>query len=178
MSDIKSLLKQAKRRQTTEDVCLRGDLAGEYDQLAKQLEQLPANNKLGGDPERARIQAEMDRLRGEMQDATVPFALRALSDARFQEIVDEHPPRRIGDDVNERDADAGFNRSTFYPALIRACVVDPMLDDEAWSLLLDNPDTALSPGQLSKLRMAALEVNGRSVDVPFSSAGSSGSPAS
>jgi hypothetical protein len=85
-------------------VCLRGDLAGEYDALEKALAQLPPNNKLGGDPERQRIAAEMDRLRAEMQAGTVPFVLRALGDAAFQELVDAHPPRRDGDDVNVADA--------------------------------------------------------------------------
>jgi hypothetical protein len=176
MTDIKGLLKLAKRRQHTEDVCLRGDLAHEYDRLERQLAQLPANNKLGGDPERQRIAAEMDRVRAEMQAGTVPFVLHALPDADFQKLIDDHPPRRDGDEVNDRDAAHGFDRSTFYPALIRACVAEPTLDGEDWALLFDNPDTALSPGQMLKLREAALEVNGREVDVPFSPAASNVSP--
>jgi hypothetical protein len=170
MTSIKEKLKQARRRETTEDVCLRGDLAGEYEQLEKQLAALPPNNKLGGDPQRVRIEAELERVRAEMQDGTVPFTLRALSDSKFQRLIDAHPVRRDGDDVNERDAELGYDRSTFYPALIKASVVEPTLDAEDWELLFDE---GLSRGQMSRLRDAALVVNGQSVDVPFSRAASS-----
>jgi len=173
MTDIKSMLKNAKRRQATEDVCLRGDLAGEYDDLEKQLAQLPKNTKLGGDSERQRITSEMDRLRAEMREGTIPFVLRALGDTAFQALVDAHPPRREGDEVNEGDAQTGFDRSTFYRALIEACVVEPELDAEDWDLLFTE---GLSRGQSSKLRMAALRINGGDVDVPFSPADSSESP--
>lgn len=174
--DVKGLLKQAKRRQVTEDVCLRGDLAGEYERLEKQLEKLPASNKLGGDPQRQTIQDEMERLRAEMAEATVPFVLAALSDAAFQQLVDDHPPRRDdGVEVNPGDAGVGFNRVTFYPAAIRACVIEPTLDAEDWALLLDNPDTAISAGQMMALKLAVMEVNGKAVDVPFSPADSNAS---
>lgn len=172
--DIKGLLKQAKRLTTTVDVCLRGDLAAEYEQLERQLAKLPPNNKLGGDPERQRIAAEMDRVRGEMAAGTVAFRLQALSDAAFQRLVDEHPPRRDGDDVNDRDAHAGYNRATFYDALIRACTIDPTLDDEDWQLLLG--EDGMSPGQKLKLSVEASRVNGQEVDVPFSPAASNANP--
>lgn len=165
MTDIKSLLKQAKRRETTEDVCLRGDLVGEQEQLQRQLAQLPKSDKLGGDPERQRITAELERLLAEMRDATVTFTLRALPDADFQRLVDEHPPRRDGDEPNRGDAQAGYNRATFSRALIRACVVDPLLDDEDWHLVFAE---ALDPLQVTRLYMAAARVNGGNADVPFS----------
>lgn len=176
MSDVKSLIKKSRRPTATVEVCLRGDLATEYDQLERKLRDLPASNKLGGDPEKPRLQAELDRIRQEMTEGTVPFVLRALSDADFQRLVDEHPPRREGDEINERDANSGFNRATFYPALVRVCTVDPDLDDEAWSMLLDDPDTALSAGQFAALRIEAMAVNGKEVDIPFSSADSGPNP--
>lgn len=174
MSEIKDKLRLAKRRQATEPVCLRGDLAGEYDDLERQLAELPSSNKLGGDPERARITAEMERLRAEMQEGTVPFTLRALADTPYQRLVDAHPPRREGDEVNANDARWGFDWSTFPRALIKVCTVEPILDEEDWSLLFGE-EVGLSPGQVARLREIALTVNGRSVDVPFSSAASSGS---
>lgn len=171
--DIKAKLKRARRRQATEEVCLRGDLAGEFEQLEVQLEALPKSNKLAGDPERTRLQEAMDRVRADMQADTVPFTLRALPDTPYQELVDAHPPRRDGDEVNASDARWGFNWSTFPRALIRACTVEPVLDDEDWALLFGE-DVGLSPGQLARLREVALTVNGRSVDVPFSPAASNG----
>lgn len=173
MSDIKALLKQAKRRQTTEQVCLRGDLAGQYEQLQRELAKLPPNNKLGGDPERLRITAEMDGLREEMQAGTVPFVLQALPEPDFQKLVEGHPPRRDGDGVNELDAQNGYNRATFLPALIRASVIEPLLDEEDWELLFAE---GLGYGQVGQLAAAADRVNGGRVDVPFSPAGSSVNP--
>lgn len=173
MIDIKALLKQATRLQTTEAVCLRGDLAGQREQLQRQLGKLPKSDKLGGDPERQRIQAEIDRLTDEMKAGTVDFVLRALSQPQFQQLIDAHPPRRDGDDVNARDAEAGFDRSAFYGPLIRACVVEPGLDAEDWDLLFGE---GLSPGEFYRLGRAALQVNGQEVDVPFSSDDSSESP--
>ena len=175
-TDVKALLKLVKRRETTVDMCLRGDLAGEYDALSKQLANLPAGaERLNGDPERQRLQAELDRIAGEMAEGTVPFVLRALPQAEFQMLIDSHPPRRVGDDVNEADARSGFNRATFYRTLIPASVVEPALDAQEWALLFD---VGLSQGQFMKLAAAAMEVNGDPVDVPFSSAASNGSPAS
>lgn len=174
MSDIKGLIKGKRRRQTTEPVCLRGDLAGEYDDLATQLERLPDSNKLGGDPNRRRITDEMDRLRAEMEEATVTFRLEAMPDAQFQQLMEDHPPRRDGDEVNAGDAEAGYDRATFYRPLVRACTIDPELDDEDWDLLLG--EDGLSPADMSRLIAAALRVNTRRVDVPFSPAGSNGNP--
>ena len=173
MTSVKDKIRQRKRLSADVKVCLRGDLAAEYEQYERQLAELPANTKLGGDPERARIQAEMDRLRTEMAEGTVEFRLEALSDARFQELVDEHPPRRDGDDVNARDAEAGYNRATFFDALIRASTVSvdgDTLDDEDWGILLG--EDGISAGQKVALSTEASRINGQGVDVPFSRAGS------
>lgn len=170
MSNFKQKLRQARRREATVDVCLRGDLAGEYEQLEKHLAELPTNTKLGGDPERQRLAAELDRVRAEMQEGTEPFKLRALSENAFQRLIDQHPPRRKGDEVDEVDAAYGYDRSTFPQALIQASTYEPELDDEDWALLFDQ---ALSRGQFATLRTAAQLVNGQQVDVPFSSAASS-----
>lgn len=172
--DIKALLKQAKRRTATVEVCLRGDLAGEYEQLERDLAKLPPNNRLAGTPERQRITAELERLRGEMADGTVTFRLEALSDAAFQRLVDEHPPRRDGDEVRERDAEHGFNWDTFPGALVRACTVEPDLDADDWELLLG--EDGMSRGQRLELTLEVLRVNGSAVDVPFSPGGSNASP--
>jgi len=172
--DIKALLKQARRRTARVEVCLRGDLAGEYEQLERDLAKLPPNNRLGGDPERQRITADMERLRTEMAEGTVTFRLEALSDTAFQRLVDEHPPRRDGDEINERDAQSGYNRATFYDALVRACTVEPELDDEDWELLLG--EDGMSPGQKLNLSLEASRINGESVDVPFSPAATNANP--
>lgn len=175
MTDIKAILKQAKRPSTTVEVCLRGDLAAEYEQHERDLAKLPkAGGKLSGDPERARITAELDRLRSEMAEGTVTFTVRALPPADFQQLVDAHPPRRRGEEADQGDADSGFDRSALYRPLIQACVVEPTLDAEDWELLFTE---ALTQGQFLNLGLAALRVNAGGVDIPFSPSGSGANPA-
>lgn len=170
MTDVKTLIKQRRRREATVDVCLRGDLAGQYEALARKLKEAEIGNSLAGNPERHRLRDEMERLREEMVAATVPFRLCAMPAPEFQDLWDAHPPRRKGDEVDPRDEAVGFNRSTLFPPLIRACVVEPQLDEEDWEGLLGKD--GLSDGQFADLALAALSVNRRPVDVPFSLADS------
>lgn len=174
MTDIKTILKKRKRRTATVEVCLRGDLAGEYEALERELANLPAGNKLGGDPRKAELQQKMEQVRAEMAEGTITFRLEAVPDDRFQEIVDEHPPRRAGDDVDPRDARTMVNGPAFNKAVIRACTVEPELDDDDWELLL-GPD-GMSSGEKMRLATEATRICSQPVDVPFSSAASNGNP--
>lgn len=174
MTDIKTILKKRKRRFATVDVCLRGDLAGEYEALERELANLPDSNKLGGDSRKADLQQRMEQVRAEMAEGTITFHLEALSDDRYQELVDENPPRRAGDDVDQRDARSMVNGPAFNKALIRACTVEPELDDGDWELLL-GPD-GMSAGEKMRLASEAARICVVPVDVPFSSAASNGNP--
>jgi hypothetical protein len=100
-----------------------------------------------------------------MRDSTVPFTFRAMPRPKWRHLLAAHPPR----EGNDRDAEMGYNPDSFYPAIIRACVIDPEITAEEWSELLDEK---LSDNQFAQLSAAAFVVNEGDVSIPFSSAAS------
>lgn len=172
MSDIKERIKAARLPERTVQLCLRGDLQAEFEDLERQLEEalrVPAD-ALEGDasvPLAERIEA----LRQQMLDETVTFRLRAMTRSAWRAFVAEHPPRKDPEtgDIDERDQVLLLNVETFYPDLIRRSVFDPELDDSEWALLLDE---ALTDRQFGVLADAAWGLNRRDIDIPFSSAAS------
>ncbi|MEU4782841.1 hypothetical protein [Micromonospora sp. NPDC023633] len=170
-TDFTTLLAAAKLPERTVPICLRGDLVAEFEDLERQLEdelRTPAVS-LEGDGSGA-IADRMEALRAEMQAHTYPFRLRAMARPAWRAFVAAHPPRKDdAGEVDERDRIIGVNIETFYPALVRASVVDPQLDDAQWARLLDE---VLTDRQFDELANAAWGLNRREVDVPFSPAAS------
>ena len=106
-------------------------------------------------------------MREEMLADSVEFRFRALPRLAYTQLLREHKPR----DDDEFDKAQGFNADTFFEAIIRACLVEPELDDEDWLALLGdgtvkNPGV-LSSAQFDKLADCAYSVNRRDVNVPF-----------
>lgn len=172
MPNFKKMLSQAKRPERTVPVCLRGDLAADFEQVERQLEeaQKKASDSLAASGI-SELVDQLDALSAEMRKHTYDFRLRAMSRPAFRALVADHGPRRDPDtnEVLERDRYVGVNTDTFYDALIRACVVDPELDDEDWKTLLDE---TLTDKQFDALSDAAWYLNRGDVDVPFSRAAS------
>lgn len=169
MTEFKTLLAAAKLPERTVPICLRGDLVAEFEDLERQLEEAlrtPANSA-EGDGSTA-IAERMEQLRAEMRDHTYPFRLRAMKRPRWHAFCAEHPPRK-GDDgeIDPMDRVRLVNVETFYPALVRQSVVDPVLEDAEWTLLLDE---ALTDHQFGELAQAAWDLNREDVDIPFSRA--------
>jgi hypothetical protein len=166
--DFATLLAGARLPERTVSVCLRGDLVAEHEQADRELEKLidKPSQKFGGDG-RGQLQQQIRDLEAEMAAATYDFRLRALPRAAWHAFIAEHPPRREPDNsLNASDAATGVNVETFYEALIRRCLIDPDLDDEAWFRLTES----LTDRQFDDLASAAWGLNRRDVDVPFSRA--------
>ncbi len=167
---IKEKLKAAKRPETTVPVCLRGDLQADFEQAERELaeaERKPADS-LAGTGARA-IAERIEALREEMREYTVEFRFRAKPKHEFRELVDAYPPRRDDEGgIVDGDRAIGVNTETFFDACIRACLVEPELDDEDWATL----DANLSDRQFDELSNAAWGINRREVGVPFSRAAS------
>lgn len=170
MSDFKALLAEARLPERTVEVCLRGDLAADHEAAERELEQAQRapSDSLAGSGAGA-IVDRIEALEAQMREHTYPFRLRALSRPAWRKLLAEHPPRRddAGKIVDE-DAGVELNVETFYAALIRACLVDPVLDGDDWARLTE----ALTDRQYGDLASAAWLLNRGEVDVPFSLAAS------
>lgn len=173
MTDLKTLLTEARLPERTVPICLRGDLVAELEEIERQLEDVnrrPADSLAGtGSGE---LIDRIEALQDEMRASTVTFRLRALPKPQWRALLAEHPPRRDAqDNPLQDDAAAGVNLDTFFDAIIRACLVDPPVDDEMWALMAGE-NGRLTDRQLGRLSDAAWEVNRGDVNVPFSRAAS------
>ncbi|AGL13882.1 hypothetical protein [Actinoplanes sp. N902-109] len=177
MNDFNALLDQATRPEKTVQLCMRGDLVARHEQLDRELtkaQQRARDSLAGGNV--GELTDQIRAIEQEMADSTWTFRLRALRRRDFRALVAAHPPRRVVADgeekIHEQDQFTGVNGETFHDALIRACLVDPELDDAQWERLVDS----LNDRQFDELAGAAWGVNRSDVDVPFSRAASRTSP--
>lgn len=170
--DFASLLSEATLPQHSVGICMRGDLVAKHDAAGRELTraQQTRGDSLDSGEEIARLVAVIEELEERMSESTYEFVVTALPKPKWRALVAAHQPRR-GDDgeVVEDDRSQGVNTETFYPAIIHACVVDPVLTDEQWSELLDEK---LTDAQFGELAGAAFVVNAGTVSVPFSRAAS------
>jgi len=169
---LDQMLSTAALPERTVEVCLRGDLVAQVEDLERELRDLRTNTVTMADRGRARGLAEqIETLRVEMQSSVVVFRLRGLNRKAWAGLLGLHPPRNDpGTSKKDQDTDKalGYNVETFFPALIRACLVEPAMSDEQWKRL----EELLTSKQYDDLIDAALAVTRRKVDVPFSFASS------
>lgn len=184
-------LKDAKLPERSVPVCLRGDLVAEWEAAERDLER--AQKQPGDSKEGTGVGGLLDRieaLQAEMSEHSDEYRLRALPRHKFRKLVVAHPPRTDeNDEVRREDLQIGVNRETFFPALIKASVIEPDLDDEDWRVLLGDTDAAiaeleaagkqdeiqdglLTDRQCQQLEDVAWFLNRAEVDVPFSRAAS------
>jgi hypothetical protein len=172
MKNFKKMLGEAKRPERSVPLCLRGDLVADFEQVERELEaaQKKSSDSLAGGGI-AKLVDQLDALTEQMRDHTYDVRLRAMPKPEFRALVAAHPPRRAEDssEIVERDRYVGVNSETFFDALIRACVVDPELDDAEWKTLLEE---TLTDKQFDALSDAAWYLNRGDVDIPFSRAAS------
>ncbi|MCX4470446.1 hypothetical protein OOK41_09020 [Micromonospora sp. NBC_01655] len=165
-TDFKALLAAARLPERAVPVCLRGDLTAEFEDLERQLDDAlrTLTTSIEGDGSAA-IAECMEALREQMAAHTYQFRLRAMTRPRWHQFIGEHPPRKDGNEIDARDRVRGVNIETFFPALVRESVIDPVLDEQEWTLLLDE---ALTDRQFDELASAAWDLNRGGVDIPFS----------
>lgn len=163
--DVTTILAGAKRAERTVELCLRGDLVAEVEDLERQLrDSSTAAERLTGNVEGRKVAQRIEALREQMLDHTIVIRLRAMSRREFQQFIVDHGPR----DGNADDQAAGINTETYFDDLIKACTVEPVLTDEQWDGLFD----AVNTRQWNDLRTAASNLNTERVSIPFSAAAS------
>lgn len=189
MRTFKDKLAVARLAERSISVCLRGDLAADFDAAERELKQAqesPADSKEG--PGVGSVIDRIDALREEMLEHTEEFRLRALPDATFHAFKAAHPPRRDDDGtLNATDAQLGFNVETFFDALLKVSVASPdmgvdvdayletlragghpVLPDGDWPELMK----VLTNKQYSDLTDLAWFLNRGEISIPFSQAAS------
>lgn len=167
---IKERLKAAKLAERSVQVCLRGDLVAEHDELERRLkaartdahtrEQRGTSRRMGEKSEAVTLAEQLLALRDEMADAMLDIRIRALPRVEWQRHVREHPPKP--DD--EKDEAMGIDFDALMAVVTPLCVIDPELDEEDWEQL----ENVLSSADYDRILGAVWEVNRSGVDLPKS----------
>ena len=95
-------------------------------------------------------------------DETIEGTFTALPFLQWQELIAAHPPRTD----HKVDSVWGYSYATFWPAAIRACMTDPVMDDEDWETF----EGLLSESQLARLGVQVHTLNESGPNIPKSSA--------
>jgi hypothetical protein len=168
----------AQLPQRSVQVCLRGDLVAAWEAAERALERATKEQRTANSKEGAGLLAELGEqvraLEAQMSEHADEWILRAMPRHKFRALMAAHPPR-LGENGEPVEGDRLFNLSTFFPALLRASLVTPELDDEDWAWLLGDDGTedgVLTDKQFSDLTDAAWFLNRGEVEVPFSHAAS------
>jgi hypothetical protein len=100
-----------------------------------------------------------EALTAAVEAATIRFTLRALPRKTWTELLKSHPPRK--DNLDDRKL--GYNDATFYEALVRASIIDPVPSDAEWEQI----DEVLIEGEWIRLVAAAQTLNLAGTKLPF-----------
>lgn len=155
MTTAKDLLATARLRESTLRLVTRGDLLAEHEEAVADLERL-TKAAVSVTDETAAAAELVQSLEADIEASTVTLRFRALSRSAYQALLTEHPGREGEDEV--------WNWQTFVPALIAACLIDPVMTVDEVVELLD----LITEGQRDELFSAAYDVNQSVTRVPFS----------
>jgi hypothetical protein len=159
---IEDILKQARPREKTVMVCIRGDLAGEAERLQDELSRVSEDwepaDLTAVHPGRA-IADQLKTVHAQAREAEEPFTLRYIGDRAYSDLLAAHPAD------NDQEA---FNSVSFPRALVAASSVQPkMTEDQVIDLF-----EVINEGEIKKLFDAAWDVHNSSDVIPFSLAAS------
>jgi hypothetical protein len=171
LADPGALIRGGKLPEKDYPVCVEPDLVAEYEQLVGMREaakEAGAGSLAGGNA--STFDEQIADVQRQMEASTVVLKLRALGRLRWKALRDEHPPRKEADGKPDLgDLRLGVNRDTFFDPFIRETIVDPVLDEETLTLLIEQK---LTDGQWEDLTTAAWNLNEAKISVPLSSAAS------
>lgn len=158
MPDISELLAGASPREVTVKVCLAGDAGAELEALEEELGALGEwqPTSLGEKNPAFELQERIQAARQRVRDASVEFRFRALGHRAYSNLLAAHPAPDGSKDP--------YDASTFLPAILAACCVEPTLTPAQVDRLLD----VVNDGTARTLFAAALAVNEEPSPVPFS----------
>lgn len=164
----------ATRPRRTVPILLDGDVRGRVEVLEVELDDIDAraagaemdrrlaSRKRVDDPRRVEALAELDQLHAAAADSTLHVVVEGLASTVYRALLAEHPPRTGPDGKIHPDDRIGANEDTLRPALVRACVVGQLVDEELQPLDVDTVEWLIdwaSDAQMDRLSVAAYAVN-------------------
>jgi len=152
-STIEDILGDAAPRETSLQVCVAGDLAGQLDALLASRAGV-ARTSLAGEGI-GELETEIAAVRARMAERTHTFTFRALTGKAWSDLLAAHP---------SPTKDRVFDVETFPAALVSACCRAPEMDLDQTTRLFDS----LNEGGRQALFEAAWGVNTGAVPVPLS----------
>lgn len=163
---IDDFLADFRPPERTVPITTRGDLLGELSELEAKLDRLrqaedDTGVSLAESSEVIEVAEEIAAKRNEVRDSSRPFRVVAIGERRWSDLIAKHPPK--GEDKKQG---MPWDTESFTPAAISACVAEPQMSTDQAEKLME----VLSGGQIRRLYMAILEVNGGDDSVPKSDA--------
>jgi hypothetical protein len=123
----RDLIAKTSSPERTFDICLNGQLRSQRLEIEAGLESAKESSTSLSDPRIRDLQAQLDELDPQVEEATVAFRFKGISHWRLKEIQRQFPTEQKG---QAWDVDAGA------PTLISECLMEPKLTaDEVKELL-------------------------------------------
>lgn len=135
-------------------VVLDDDLAQDAEAAARALSETQYAKSTKA--EIARLEGAVKTADAAVAEASVVLVFQSIGRRRYDELVDAHPPtEQQQEDAKAQGGVAGYNPTTFLPALISESLLDPALTIEQVNELWDEWNNA----EVLALINAAMEVN-------------------
>ena len=161
MVDLKALRARATRPRRTVPVLLDGEVREQIEAVEDALDRLadaPVKaRRLAEKDQGAALRDDLSRLRAGAEESTLYVVLEGMQRTAYRALLAAHPAEG-----------KAFDPETFTPALVKACIVGYRERPDADApVLTDWPssdyvtwlvDEHVSPGQLDKLSLAAMEL--------------------
>lgn len=162
MTDAKTLLKKARRRETTYRLCLRGDLLAVHETLEADLERVAKETglttpSLADASPVTTLAAQLQELQAEMLAETITLRFQAMRRRDWEELLAQFP--KVDGEPGTYDVEA------LAAPLVRACLIDPELTSSEFD---DFWDDTLNAAQRDEVFGAAWSANTEASSVPFS----------
>lgn len=163
---LDSMLDSARLAERSVELCLRGDLQADFEDLERQLKEARSDgqrdDRLSSGAKGRQLAQQIEALREEMAASMVDFRVRALPRAKWAKLLRDHPGS---------DKSVQFNVDTFIPALLRLSLVEPELTEAQWVKLIGDADSdgVLTSAQYDLLGDTCWSLNRKDTQVPFSS---------
>lgn len=157
---LRDRLRERELPQAT--VGIRIDWSEESYRLHRELdrqEQHLALAEAGNHADVDEVRARTNELRARIDSMYEMVTIRALPAADMERLLAEHPPT---DEQRTQDPTVNFNRLTFFPALLAACVEGPETEQD-WAEMIESGELVI--GELNALIGTAMEINDRSPSV-------------